>query len=268
MSEPGENEIIANEEAPEPETERQRLWRRLGPAGVLGVLWAIMPMVLGFTLLAQIGRLSDWLREDPAIGLAAYIAVFAFSAGLGFLPTYAQAILGGWVFGLAVGMPAALSGCGAGALIGYMVARGVSRDRVEKEIEAHPKLLAVRKALIGQGFWKTLGIVTLVRVPPNSPFALTNLVLSSAGTRLAPFLLGTVLGMAPRTGIAAYLAHNAAETGARDLTELTAKSPWMIAATVVAFIVVVAVIGKIAEKALERVTGDGQGTHAAGKAAS
>ena len=108
-------------------------------------------MVLGFTLLAQIGRLSDWLREDPAIGLAAYIAVFAFSAGLGLLPTYAQAILGGWVFGLAVGMPAALTGCGAGALIGYMVARGVSRDRVEKEIEAHPKLLAVRKALIQRG---------------------------------------------------------------------------------------------------------------------
>lgn len=239
-------------------SERQRMWRRLGPAGVLGILWMILPAVCGILLLANIGILSEWLGMSRSLGLAGYIAVFIVSAGLGFLPTYSQSILGGWVFGFALGFPAALLGFAGGSMIGYVVARTVSKDRVEKEIAAHPKWSAVRDALIGEGFWKTLAIVTLVRLPPNSPFALTNLVLSSAGTRPVVYLLGTVIGLSPRTGAAVWLAAAAAGTGAKDIQAFMGEvggNVWVILATVVSVVVMLGVIGKIAEGALARVTG-------------
>lgn len=244
------------------DAERARLWRRLGPAGVLGVVWLVLPGVCGILLLANIGVLSEWLGMNQAVGLAVYAGVFMVSAGLGFLPTYSQSILGGWVFGFWLGFGGALAGFAGGSLIGYVVARTVSRDRVEKEIAAHPKWRAVREALIGQGFWKTLGIVTLVRLPPNSPFALTNLALSSAGTRPLAYLLGTVIGLSPRTGAAVWLAAAAAETGAKDIQGFIKESRaewWLIVVMVVSFVVVLGVIGKIAEKALAKVTGEASG---------
>lgn len=243
----------------EVEAERARLWRRLGPAGVLGVAWAVLPAVCGVVLLANIGVLSEWLGISYWVGLSVYAGVFMVSAGLGILPTYSQSILGGWVFGLGLGFAAALAGFAGGSMIGYVVARTVSRDRVEREIAAHPKWSAVREALIGQGFFKTLGIVTLVRLPPNSPFALTNLALSSAGTRPLAYLLGTVIGLSPRTAAAVWLAAAAAGTGAKDIQGFIKESRgewWMIAVMVVSFVVVLAVIGKIAERALAKVTGE------------
>jgi len=231
--------------------------RRLGPAGVLGLLWTILPALGGFLLLAKIGIVSDWLNAHPGLGVALYIVIFALSSGLGLLPTYAQAILGGWVFGFPVGFPAALAGFTGGSLVGYVVARTVSRERVERLIEEHRKARVVRKALIGQGFWRTLGIVTLVRVPPNSPFALTNFVLATSGVRKRIYLIGTAIGMAPRTGVAIGLAAAGAASGARDIQDFVKEGPGLAVfiGGLVALVVVLGIIAHIGNKAIEKVMG-------------
>lgn len=212
-----------------------------------------MPPLAGFALLWKIEAVSEWLKSHGSLGLVIYIIAFMMLAGFGMLPTYAQAIAGGWCFGLAIGFPAALLGFGGASVIGYTIARTVSRHRVEDVIESNPKSRAVRDALIGQGFAKTLGIVTLLRLPPNSPFALTNLVMASAGVRLAPYVLGTLIGMAPRTALAVYLG-----SGVQVLTADTlnvAKPPKMVViGGIVLTLLVVVVIGHIANKAVARVT--------------
>lgn len=240
--------------------------RRLGPALVLGVLWAFAPAVCGIALLANIGGISDWLEGHRGLGLPLYILIFAFSAGFGLLPTYAQAILGGWVFGLAAGFPAALAGFAGGAAIGYVVARTVAKRRAERLIDENPKARAVRDALIGHGFWRTLLIVALIRVPPNSPFALTNLVMAGTGVSRRAYLIGTLLGMSPRTGLAVGLASAAAATGARDIQSFVKEGPgvYVLAGGLLALFVVVAVIGHIAQQALRKVTGTPSGPRAAG----
>lgn len=229
------------------------LFKRLGPAGLLGIAWLAMPPLAGFALLWKIETVSEWLKSHGSLGLAIYIAAFMSLAGLGMLPTYAQAIAGGWCFGLALGVPAALAGFGGASVIGYIIARTVSRHRVEDVIESNPKSRAVRDALIGQGFLKTLGIVTLLRLPPNSPFALTNLVMASAGVRLAPYVLGTLIGMAPRTALAVYIG-----SGVQVLTADTlnvAKPPKMVViGGIILTLIVVLIIGHIANKAVARVT--------------
>jgi len=231
--------------------------RRLGPAGILGIVWATAPAIFGFVLLGNIAQLSEWLQLHPTLGLFGYIAVFIVSAGFGLLPTYAQSILGGWVFGFAFGFPAALAGFAGGSLIGYLVARTVSQERVQKVIDERPKWRAVRQALVDQGFWKTFMLVALVRLPPNSPFAVTNLLLSTTGVKLLPYLLGTLVGMMPRTGLAVFLAAAAASNGAKDIQSFVRESKgniWLLVGGMVVFFVVLAIIGALANKAIAKVT--------------
>ncbi|MEE2973205.1 MAG: hypothetical protein VX672_08765, partial [Planctomycetota bacterium] len=62
--------------------------------------WAVVPAALGFILLARIGDLSSFYaeiraEEGVAVALGLYAMIFGVTAGLGLLPTYAQAILGG-----------------------------------------------------------------------------------------------------------------------------------------------------------------------------
>lgn len=228
--------------------------------GVLGAAWTGIPALLGFWLLAELGAIGDWLEARPGEGVWIYAGLFAVTSGLGLLPTYAQAILGGWVFGPVVGVAAALGGFVGGSSIGYLVARLVSRGSVETWIARKPKAAVVREALVGHGFWRTVLVVALLRMPPNSPFALTNLAMSAAGVRVGPFLLGTAIGMLPRTAIAVWLAAAAAATGAEDIQSFASeRGIWLVVGGVVSMVVVIAIVGSMAKAALRRISPDAAG---------
>jgi uncharacterized membrane protein YdjX (TVP38/TMEM64 family) len=228
--------------------------RRLGPTGLLGIAWAVAPALCGFYLLAKIDPVSQWIQSHGDLGAAVYVGAFIISAGFGLLPTYAQAILGGWVLGFAVGLPAALIGFTGAALVGYGISRLVSRDRVEKMLEENVKARAVREALIGRGFARTLGLVALLRCPPNSPFALTNLLMASAGVAMGPYVMGTMIGMIPRTAVAVGLAHAAATTGAKDIQSFVkdGPGPYVLIGGIVVLFIALGIIGTIAQRAIDR----------------
>ncbi len=146
-----------------------------------------------------------------------------------------------------------------------------------KVINEQPKWAAVRDALVpaatadsledsvaGRGtrgaarFWKTLGIVTLLRLPPNSPFAITNLVLASVRVPVVIYVIGTVVGMAPRTAAAVWLGQTFREQFGTLEEGLEAKKPWwLFAAMVAATLIVLAILGAIGDRAIKRVTKQG-----------
>jgi uncharacterized membrane protein YdjX (TVP38/TMEM64 family) len=228
--------------------------RAMGATAVLGVLWTISPAVLGITLLVYLGEISIWLRDLGALGWLAYVALFVVSAGVGFLPTYGQSLLGGWVFGFLYGFPGAMIGFVGGSVIGYFISRRVSKHKVEELVESNEKARAIREALVGHGQKRTLLIVTLIRVPPNAPFALTNLILASSGVKLLPYVIGTAIGMAPRTAIVSYVASQAAKR-AESIQGFIKSQPWWVSVvglgiTLLAF----GVLYVIAEHALKAVT--------------
>ncbi len=234
------------------------IWRTLGPAGPLAVAAAVLPAVGGLLLIGYMKTAADFLRTHGGAGVAVYVAGFAALSGMALLPTYAQSALGGFAFGMMIGAPAALAGFAGGAVIGYEIARRASGDRVVKAIEGKPQWKAVREAFIsgraGGGFFKTLGTVALLRLPPNSPFALTNLVMASVRVPRGPYVLGTLIGMAPRTVAAVWVGTRVHElTSAQDIASATPK--WMFAAGVVLMLVVLGVIGIVANHAIRRVTG-------------
>lgn len=227
--------------------------KRLGPAAVLGVVWAVLPAIGGFVLLANMAPVSEWLRSHQASGYAIYTGLFILTAGLGLLPTYSQAVLAGYAFGVVGGFPAALAGFVGASLLGRVIAQRYARERVERELATHKKAQAVRTALVGRGFWPTLGIVTLVRVPPNSPFALTNLVLTAAGVRMWTYTIGTAVGMSARTLAAVVI-------GAQITDWSDASRPkWLVIGGIALTLVVVIIIGQIASKAIQKVA-DGGGS--------
>lgn len=234
------------------------IMKALGPAGLLGIAWVIVPVIAGFTLLFALGPVAQWLQSHGAWGIVIYIIAFMFTSGFGILPTYAQAFLGGWVFGLALGIPGALVGFTGGAIVGYAIARLVARDRVETLIKRHHKASTIRNALVGRGFFRTLGLVTLLRVPPNSPFALTNLLLASCRIPLSVYVPSVAIGMLPRTalivGFGAAAATQAKDSGSTDIQSFISESngPYVMIGGLVLLLIIFALISKIANRALER----------------
>lgn len=222
--------------------------RRLGPAGPLALIASTLPMIGFVTLASMFNIIGPWLRDLGTPGLMIYILGFMLTAGLAIFPTHIQSALGGWTFGFAAGAPAACCGVLGAALVGYAVGLRATGQRAVRLIAEKPKWKAVYDALIGSGFWRALLIVLLVRLA-LSPFALTNFLFAATRVHPLAYVIGTVVGLAPRTCAVVFFA--------MGLQEVTAETPhrralWLIglAATLVA----VFVIGHLANRAVARVT--------------
>lgn len=241
------------------ETDPQQVsFKEFGRAGPAALIAALLPAIGGFVLLGSMPVVGPRLAELGGIGIALYIAVFALTSGFAILPTYAQAALGGWAFGPVVGTLAALGGFIGGSLVGYTTARAVAGDDALAPIRARPKWNAVYEAFVSPeqtlaAKLRTLGIVTLIRVPPNSPFALTNLLMSSAKVPIPAFLLGTAVGMLPRTALVVWIGSSVEALTKDSLND--ARPGWLLWVGIGVSVVVLFSLAKIGDSAIRRVSG-------------
>ena len=231
---------------------------RLFASGVLGVAWVLLPPLAGFYIFYDLANIAEFLSEDPNWGFWVYVVIFAVTAGLGFLPTYSQAFLGGWVFGMNLGLTGAIMGFTGGAAIGYIVVRMVTGRSVDGWIDRHPKGRVIRDALARGSTKRTFLIVTLLRLPPSSPFALTNYALSATRIPFWLVMAATPIGMFPRTAIVCLLASAARAGGATDIATVYNETPsWLFFTGIVLSVAVIAAIGQLANRALEQLTARG-----------
>lgn len=222
--------------------------RRLGSVGPLAVAATFLPLVGALLLYSQLGAVADWIKSFEAYSVAVYVGLLALLAGIALLPTHAPAVVGGWTFGFDVGFPCALAGFFIAAIFGYWLAKRAAGSRVVDLLNEHPKWKVVYDALLGSGFGRTLLIISLLRLA-NSPFAITNLVFAATRVPLTPYLLGTILGMGPRLGLVVWLAAHASK-----LDPSIGKDRWILVGGIVLAILVLAVVGTIAKRAVARVT--------------
>lgn len=222
--------------------------RDLGRLGPLALAAAVLPPLGSLLLIGTLGPTSAWLRSQGALGVAVFVAAFALCGGFALLPTYTPSLLGGWAFGLTFGLAATLAGFTLAAAIGFGLARRLSGERLMDVLREHPRGLAVHDAFVRSGFWKALLVVALLRLPPNAPFAMGNLLLAASRVAFPPFLAGTVVGIAPRAGAAVAVGAGLARI---DLDRPTETAAVLIGIGVT--LAVVAALGWMANRALARV---------------
>ena len=253
------------ESAPASSPESEVRFSDFGRAGPAAIVAAFLPALGGFILLGSIPVIAPKLRDMGTAGLLLYVAVFALTSGFAILPTFAQAALGGYAFGLALGLPGALCGFLGGSLIGYFLARGVTGDDALRGVQQHPKWNIVVRSFFPdregdgehRGFWRTLGNITLIRFPPNSPFAITNLVLASVKVDLVPFVIGTALGMLPRTAVVAYLGTLVEGEISKDALS-SARPGWYLPVGIAISVAVLLILARLGDLAIKKAVARGE----------
>ena len=226
------------------------LLRRLGAAGPVAMVLPFWPPLGGFILLATLTRLGPWLRDHGTTGMLVYFLLTGFLLGVSFIPTYSAAILAGWAFGFAVGWPLAMVTITISSLLAYALGRWIARDRVLDIIRERPKWNLLHQALLGQRVFRTTLVVTLLRVPPLSPFALANFVLAAARVSLPEYTLGTLLGIAPRTAMATFLAAGLEQLRFKDIGDT-----WTVVISLSGTVLACVGLGVLANRALRGMTG-------------
>ncbi|MGP1345636.1 MAG: TVP38/TMEM64 family protein [Phycisphaerales bacterium] len=232
-----------------------QMLRELSPKVYILVLASLsVPGILGTYVLIQSAffpeKVRPWIESAGALGVVAFAAAFAVATGSAVLPTYALSFAAGVMLGWEAGAFVAVTGVTVGALVGYGWGNLLARSDVMAVIERHERARLVRSALLDRSLRDETMMVGLLRFPPNSPFALTNLAMSSTAVRLLPFAIGTAVGMAPRTLLAVWIGTQ------RDSVADFKDTGWMplagIAVALVVFFCVYRLFSKWAREALNK----------------
>lgn len=191
--------------------------------------------------------LKDWMDALEAhvkgmglLGGILYVAVYVV-ASLLFVPGSILGLGAGYVFGITGGMAVVWVGVILAAAAGFLVARYLARDRVERLARRSAKFGAL-DAAIGMSGWKAVGLVRLAAVVP---FSLANYFFGLTSVRFVPFVAATAVSMLP--GLFFYVYVGAA---GKTLGEVQ-RSPWewvILGAAVLATAAMAVVLNRVTKK--------------------
>jgi len=183
-------------------------WSRRG--AVLAVISALL------VLLPPVGAVVAGLTRDSWMGacvgsggLVVFLTICAPLCAVSLVPTYAVAVGAGYLYGPTLGSVTAVGAILLGAWIGFRIAVLCAGDALLDGLG--PRVDATRRALLESPARTTATVIGLVRLAPVTPFAATNLLMAGAGVPLAPYLVGTLVGLAPRTALVAVAGSGLAE---------------------------------------------------------
>jgi uncharacterized membrane protein YdjX (TVP38/TMEM64 family) len=233
----------------QPASSPRRARRGLGRAGPVAVIATALP-ILGSLSVVAIGPFAAvWLRAQGPAGVVIFTVVFILLGLFSLAPTYSTSLIAGWTFGFRAGFVAVMIGTVGGAVAGYVAARRLAADRVAATFAEHPKWELIRRALVDETVVKTLWLVFLLRLSPVLPFGTTNVLMATTGVKLSLYVIGTMLGLAPRLGLVALAA-----AGAERLDFNTAESWYLLAGGLVATAVLILVLAILGRRAVHRAT--------------
>jgi len=201
------------------------------------VAWNILPLE------DWIGDFTAWIASLGLWGVVAFGLIYVVATLL-LAPGSVMSIAAGVAFGV-WGLPLVLVSATIGAGVAFLIARYVAHDRVAAALEGHPKFKAVGKAIDEEG-WKVVG---LVRLSPQIPFAVTNYFFGITNVGFWPFVITTLIGIAPATFI--YVNLGAMGHGAKGGDEMR----WIVLVVgLIAGIVAGVLIARKAKEKLQAIT--------------
>jgi uncharacterized membrane protein YdjX (TVP38/TMEM64 family) len=171
----------------------------------------LLALLLAFTVL-DLGRfahlatlrplqagLAAFQAERPLLALAAYLAAFMLLATLSLPGSGVLTLLGGALFGLWVGLLAALVASSLGATLAMVCSRYLLRDFVRELAQARfaTLLFALDRGIRRDGAL----YVFSVRLVPFFPFFIVNLLLGLTTIRVGVYFFASLLGLLPLTAL-------------------------------------------------------------------
>lgn len=189
------------------------------------------------------------MQANPAVSAPLFVAGVLIFCGLALLPTNLIGILAGWAFGFWFGLLLMVIGVVGSATVSYFINLRLTGDTLTALTERNARADAIHRALTNEGYFKTTSVITLIRMSVVMPFAFTNFFLAAARVPISSFVLGTFLGMLPRSGAMVLLG-----AGLSVLTFDNFNDVWFLAAGIPATVILIIVIGVMSRRALDRLT--------------
>jgi len=165
----------------------------------------LLPLAGALLLAEPIQASAEWLKLQVHWTAPLVILAAGLLAGFALLPTHAISLAAGYVYGMALGLPVALLAVVIAAAIGNLAARRLSGAQLRAWVDARPMGRRLAATLIDARGLRAVAAITLVRLPPQVPFALANVLAAMLRVRPGVFLTGTLMGMAPRVALVVWL---------------------------------------------------------------
>lgn len=223
--------------------------KNFGSLAPIAAVTAFLPFAGSAVLIMVAYPLAYWLRENWEIGTILFTFGILFFCGLALLPTNVVGVVSGWSFSFGPGLIVLMGGIVGASLISFLIHRRIAGERIDGITEAHPRAKAVYNALLRENAWRTTIVVFLLRASIIMPFAFTNFLMAAARVPLRSYLIGTFLGMLPRSTAVVLIGSGLSDLSFEDTTNASTIIPAMIA-----LIASVVLIGRISKHALDHVT--------------
>lgn len=192
-------------------------------------------------------RSMEWLASIDAhvasLGLPAFVVVLLVLYVLP-VPSWPVTLAAGALFGFAEGLAIVASVAYAGSIAAFEIARHALRRPVKDVAQKHPRVKALEDSM-RDGGWKA---VALLQLSPAMPLGLQNYFLGASKVHTRDFLVGTAIGVLPKTVVAVL-----AGASGRRIAQLQGTARWAIlAAGLVATVVLMQWMARLAKRHLHR----------------
>lgn len=213
----------------------------------MALVMLFLPILGTLALIAFLVPVGDWLRGNWEIGTLVYFAAVVLLCGLSLIPTNVIGVLGGWSFGFGLGLFILISAVVSAATLSFFINRRISGRKLPNAVSNYVKVDAIYRELMRNDLRRTTFIIFLLRLSVVMPFAFTNFLLASARVPLGAYIVGTLVGMLPRSATVAFAGAGLAELDPNNEGDIIA-----LAVGLTATLVSIYVISRYARLALIR----------------
>ncbi len=190
-------------------------------------------------------RLTQMGPWAPVLFVLLYVA-----AAVTLAPAFFLTVAAGAMFGVWRGSVIVFVGASLGATVVYALVSPLAHSRLMARATHHPRIAAVRAAIVGQGAW----VMFLLRLSPLIPYTPLNYALALSGVRYRDFLVALV-GMIPAIVMYTYYGKVVGDVAALAAGVSPPRGPEyyaMLAAGLVAIVVSTTMITRASRRAIER----------------
>jgi uncharacterized membrane protein YdjX (TVP38/TMEM64 family) len=191
--------------------------------GSLGLLlyFSVVPSLFGSLLASYVLYHAHEIRLLPFFFIFLFNLAASLGLGLGFMPTTFYSLLAGYLFGWD-SLPHLFFSYLLAAAFSYTLAGMLDKGKLFRLLAEKYPLEKVLSKLSGPG----IVLASLLRLSPI-PFTVLNTVFAMARFPFSKYLIGSVLGMVPRTVFLVYVGQ--AFTKVKSIADLESQaSTWVV----------------------------------------